>query len=648
VLLNGYIHIRGHAMPLLKSIARRARRFDKRGNVAIMFALAGSATVTLIGGTIELSRISSSVASLNAAADVAALAAKRVQMDNSLQGNSISQAAGVAAGQKVFAAAAPSPDKGITNASAIITWDADGSSRVAASGTMNLIIGGALGISTVPVNAIGVATAGADKELEVTMLLDTTASMFSTDGRPSTRFTQMRTAAKSFVNTLFDTVTVPNRLRVAVIPWTTTVNIKSETPSAWSSAAGTVRSPADYGTRVLPTTTINRTANLNQSASTLTTQFAPVGWRGCVSGTGESLTANDNAMTNMKWNALRVQPLNRQTTTQDGKSVSGWCDNWQGCGGTSPPPPPSGTQGNLGKPTKQDRSFAFLNFGKNTNQVACVNNRYSCTVNQCNSSSPSTSGLDCWQESANGTKNAFFNHSGGANCRWGGCQTDLNPQQAWGCTADYNEVTWNNGGGNWCWFVDKSEWTSFKPISGPNLNCPMPMLGLSGNRGQLIDTIDRLSPSPGGTHADVGLRWGLRSLSPKAEWTSFFGHTAPKAFGGNQASKVMILMTDGANEQAVNFPGYWGCSDTTAAGCSGSPDRATLDARMLSWCNEIRNTYKVELYTVAVNVTDTTAVNLLKQCVGNDNTRAFAVDASELSATFATIARSTFALRIKE
>lgn len=640
-------------MRILSATARRIRRFENRGNVAIMFALVGSITATLMGGTIELSRLSASKASLNSAADAAALAAKRVQMDNSLQGNSIAQAAGAAAGQKVFAAAAPGTDKGMTATSAIITWDSDGSSRVVASGTMSLIFGGVIGRSTTPVTAIGVATAGADKELEVSLLLDTTASMFATDGRPTTRFTQMRTAAKSFVNTLFDTVTVPDRLRVAVVPWTTTVNIKSETPSAWSNAAGTTRSPADYGTRVLPTATISRTSNVNQSASTLTTQFAPVGWRGCVSGTGESQTADDNAMLNMKWDALRVQPLNRQTTTQDGTSASGWCDNWQGCDGgpPPPPPPPSGTQGfNAPKP-KQRTSFAFLDFGKNTNQVACVNNRYRCTVQQCNARSPSVTGLECWQDSANGTKNAFYNNSGRVDCRWGGCQPDRNPQDAWGCTSDYNEVTWNNGGGGWCWFVDRpagAEWTEFRPISGPNINCPMPMLGLSGNRSQLIDTIDRLSPSPGGTHADVGLRWGLRSLSPKAEWASFFGHALPKPFNSNQASKVMILMTDGANEQAVNFPGYWGCSDTAAAGCSGSPDRATLDARMLNWCNEIRNTYRVELYTVAVNVSDTTAVNLLKQCVGNDNTRAFAVDASELSATFATIARSTFALRIKE
>jgi hypothetical protein len=608
-----------------------------------------------------LSRISTSKASLNAAADAAALAAKRVQMDNSLQGDTISRNLGAAAGLKVFNASAPGADKGVVNAAAVFTWDSDGSSRVTASGTLNLVFGGIVGVSTRPLTAVGVATAGADKQLEVTLLLDTTASMFQTDGRPTTRFTQMRSSAKSFVNTLFDTITVPDRLRVAVIPWTTTVNIKSETPLGWAQAAGTVRSPADFGTRVLPTTTINRSTNLNQNSSTLATQFAPVGWRGCVSGTGETQTASDAAMLNMKWDALRVQPLNRQTTTTDRISVNTMCDNWQGCssgggGGTSPPPgpppppPPSGTQGNLGLPKKQRESFAFLNFGKNTNQVACVNNQYACVQQQCTPDSPTATGMDCWQESASGTKNAYFNHTGGADCRWGGCQDNLNKLQAWGCTADYNEVTWNAAGSNWCWFVNKApqDWTAFYPISGPNLNCPMPMLGLSGSRSQLIDTIDRLSPSPGGTHADVGLRWGLRSLSPTAQWVSFFGHTAPKPFNSNEASKIMILMTDGANEQAVNFPGYWGCSQSGSPGCSGSPDRAALDARMITWCNEIRNTYKVELYTIAVNVTDTAATNLLKQCVGNDATRAFAVDANQLSATFATIARSTFALRLKE
>ena len=53
---------------------KRARRFENRGNVAILFALLGTASVTVMGGTIELSRLSSSKATLNAAADLAALA----------------------------------------------------------------------------------------------------------------------------------------------------------------------------------------------------------------------------------------------------------------------------------------------------------------------------------------------------------------------------------------------------------------------------------------------------------------------------------------------------------------------------------------------------------------------------------------------
>jgi hypothetical protein len=173
------------------------------------------------------------------------------------------------------------------------------------------------------------------------------------------------------------------------------------------------------------------------------------------------------------------------------------------------------------------------------------------------------------------------------------------------------------------------------------------MLGLSANRSQLIDTIDRLSPSPGGTHADVGLRWGLRVLSPREQWANFFRHDAPGAFGADGVTKVMVLMTDGANEQAVNFPGYWGCSETGAPSCNGSPTRATLDQRMLSWCEAIRVDYNVELYTVAINVSDANAVDLLRQCAGSAS-RAFSVDAADLNATFQQIARETFALRLKE
>lgn len=638
-------------------LATRVTRYE-RGHVAVIFALVSSVSLGVLGASIELNRIANTKAALAAAADAGALAAKREQADKSSLGISLARAAGVTAGTKAFLASAPGSERGVTDLHAAVTWDEDGAARLVGTGTQSLILGGLVGRSYVELSAVGVATAGTDRRLEVAVVMDTTASMFQYDGRPSTRFTQMRSAAKGFVNTLFNTVTIPDRLRVAIIPWTTTVNIRSEVPDqTWDNSAAPVRSPVDAGTRSLPTNLIGRSGNISETTSTLNTLFAPVGWRGCISGTGESLTASDDTKTGMSWNALRVPPRVNNATRTKGVSATKMCDYWTGC--SSPPPPPKGppppppppppqTQGKLQLPGQKPATFAFLNFGKTTLNAACVNNPYSCNYNSCPSGSPSVTTINCSQSDNNGTRNAFFNFTGSQACiSGGGCQLNLNTGTASGCVADYNEIAWNNSGKAWCSWVPKNTWDSFRRITGPNLNCPMPMLGLSASRTQLIDTIDRLSPSPGGTHADVGLRWGLRALSPRTEWANFFQHNRPEPFDSSTVTKVMVLMTDGANEQAINFPGYWGCNESGAPGCSGSPDRAILDSRMQSWCTAIRDTYKIELYTVAINVSDSDAVSRLRTCAGSAD-RAFAVDASQLNATFEQIARETFSLRLKE
>lgn len=176
------------------------------------------------------------------------------------------------------------------------------------------------------------------------------------------------------------------------------------------------------------------------------------------------------------------------------------------------------------------------------------------------------------------------------------------------------------------------------------------MLGLSGSRPQVLNTINRMSPVVGGTHNDVGLRWGLRALSPRTEWANFFGNSgsnAPLPFTGGASKKAMVLITDGENTQAEDFPGYWGCSDTAAPGCTGSPAPDVLDTRMLDWCEAIRTTYGVEIYTVAVNITDADAVAKLATCAG-DPARAFTVDAAALGGTLDSVARSIFQLRLTE
>jgi Flp pilus assembly protein TadG len=647
--------ISGFLASLIGGKPMTAKR-GSRANVAIIFAFAAAALVSIFAASVETTRVSAGRASLQAAVDAAALAAKRAQMENLMLGETPSRAAGSSAGEKMFAATKPPPSVGLTNATAVVTWDADGAARVTGTGKVELVFGGAVGKAYQNVSAVGVASAGSEAYLEVALLLDTTASMFNKDNRTTTRFSLMRTAAKDFVNGMFDSMGMPDRLRIAVVPWTTTVNIRSETPGTWDPTVGTIRTPVDAGSRVLPVTTINRDGAINQTATQRATDFAPVGWRGCISGNGESQTANDDLKAGMKWDALRVAPRVSNTTRTQNKLVNTTCQTCTGCtsnpGPTSPPPPPTPCgqpvcpQGNLNPtaPKTQFALFPFLGGGGTNVACTCVNNP--CQKWQCPSGQPSITGLNCSQNSNYGTRNAFFNFTGTRQCVSGGCQSNLNYGTARGCVADPNEIAWNASGGQRCSWVPATNWDKFDAIVGPNLNCPMPMLGLSGDRSQVIDTIDRLSPAPGGTHADVGLRWGLRALSPKAEWAAFFGHAAPQAFAPT-AKKIMVLITDGANEQAVNFAGYWGCSESGSPGCTGSPDRATLDARMLAWCTAIRTNHHVALYTVAINVSDAAAVSLLTQCTG-DASRSFSVDATQLNATLGQIARETMKLRLKE
>ena len=649
-------------MPILP--ARRSLRAELRGNVALIFALSAGSLAAVFAGGVELSRTAATKSTLQAVADSAALAAKRDQMGAYYLGDGPSKTIGAQAGQRYITAAARSQPDGITGLDGTITWDADGTARATVTANMDTVFGGLIGRSYVGISAVGTATAGGEKPLEVAVLLDNTASMFQTDGRTQTRFTIMRDAAKDFVHVLFDNMGAPGLLRIGVVPWTTTVNIRTETPLAWDNGRGTTRTPPDIGTRSMPAVQNARTGNINQSSTTLSQLFRPVSWRGCISGAGESQTASDAAKAGMTWDVLNVPNQPHTTTRTQNRPVTTTCWSCPPPPKGPPPPPPKGppppkappppppppppaTQGALpDRPGLARNAFAFLRFGS-TQTVSSGCTSFACTQWQCPSGQPSVSGYNCWQDDDNGRRNAYFDFAPTGTCYWGGCQGNLSGEMRNGCVADPNEFAWNSSGGVWCSWVPPTSWTRHDAIVGPNLNCPMPMLGLSGSRPQIIDAIDRMTPAPGGTHADVGLRWGLRMLSPRAEWVSFFGHAAPKPFDADAAQKVMVLITDGANQQAIDFPGYWGCSDSGAPGCSGSPDRATLDSRMLNWCRAIREDYGIQLYTVAVNVSDATAVSLLSQCTG-DPDRAFSVDAGNLGETFAAIAQDTLKLRLKD
>ena len=217
------------------------------------------------------------------------------------------------------------------------------------------------------------------------------------------------------------------------------------------------------------------------------------------------------------------------------------------------------------------------------------------------------------------------------------------------CVSDPNEFAYFENGGEACpWRDDFLPWTEIRPISGPNMNCPAAMLGLSDNRSQIIEKLDEMYPVPPGTHADLGLMWGLRMLSPQTEWANFFGQDRPANYDDAGARKILVLLTDGENFYPRLIEGYYGCREDrdNRRGSAGScfvPDnigvtsRDALDELMLDSCEAIREDYDIEIFTIAVDISSSRTINLLAECADDPN-KAFNISAAEIGAAFESIA----------
>ena len=69
------------------------------------------------------------------------------------------------------------------------------------------------------------------------------------------------------------------------------------------------------------------------------------------------------------------------------------------------------------------------------------------------------------------------------------------------------------------------------------------LLPLTADRTTVLDHIDNLDPSGGGTNSTLGLFWGQRLLS--SEWRDVWGDDVHPADGGRSVRKAIVLLTDG-------------------------------------------------------------------------------------------------------
>lgn len=210
---------------------------------------------------------------------------------------------------------------------------------------------------------------------------------------------------------------------------------------------------------------------------------------------------------------------------------------------------------------------------------------------------------------------------------------------------------------------------------GPNLGCARAILPLTQERSTILAEIANLRATHrGGTMANLGLQMGWAALSPR--WRGLWGNASlPLAYGTPFMDKVLVLMTDGANEwfdwpegapgacttSGSNPPcrsGYVndGDADMTAYGrlrenrlglasVSNANARAEINARMARLCSRIKES-GIIVYSITFNVSSTATQDLYRSCATRPEYYFNSPNAAALRTAFREIAGQLANLRL--
>ncbi len=158
-----------------------------------------------------------------------------------------------------------------------------------------------------------------------------------------------------------------------------------------------------------------------------------------------------------------------------------------------------------------------------------------------------------------------------------------------------------------------------------NVGCGDPVIPLTNNLRSISAAAWSLTPS-GETYVGAGILWGWNVLTPDPPFTE----AAPM---DGKVNKVMVVMTDGANTRAPDYPAH------------NSKDQSQSTRNMLALCDSVKRD-GITLYTVAFRINDPQAIQALRTCASSDQA-AFLSDRSlSLVAILTKIARNVAGARL--
>ncbi len=247
---------------------------DRRGNVAMMWALMGTVLIGLIGITVDFTRAQSIRNAMQNAADGAALVAER--------SSNLSMEARTAAARAFFDAEVGDM---VSNVTFNVVQLSDGGHRVTASMPMPMSLARIISDNAWTLAVAAEAQANASPPIEVAMVLDNTGSM-------ANDMQALRDAASDLADDLLsldgDTV------RVALVPFVAQVNIGNEqSHRAWLDQTGA----APYNGELLEDRSIAYRSSSGTSNCT-TLSAAPSGYTGPYQITWRRGTGGQGGQTN--------------------------------------------------------------------------------------------------------------------------------------------------------------------------------------------------------------------------------------------------------------------------------------------------------------------------------------------------------------
>jgi Flp pilus assembly protein TadG len=587
---------------------------DTRGNVAMIWALTATVTLSLVGISIDFSQAHSVKTALQNAADGAALVAERMAERPLSERRSAAEEyfRESLVGQPLAASATVS-----------IEELANGGHRATAQmpsvTTLSRLVTGR--------NFVVGASSTADQagsNLEVSLVLDVTGSM------AGSRLTSLKDAANDLVDIVVNDEQTPYYTKVSIAPYSVGVNV--------GASAAAVRGP------VTPQRTITNADWRNGVAKNITgaTRANPV----VVTSAGHGLAngdrvyiANVNGMTQIRNKQFTVAGVTANTFQLSGVNGSGYSNYTNG-----------------GTVTKCRTASCEIVVTANAHGFA-TNDKVFITgvsgmtqINNAANAVWTVTTLDTSNFVLNGTNGPSFTAYAGnglASCTVAGCEyfrftNPSNAQRVYRITTCATERTGAEA------FTNASPSTAWIGRNYPAkaANCPaQTLMPLTSDKDDLHAKINSLT-AKGSTAGQIGIAWGWYLLSPS--FGSLWDEESRPGVAGDSLRKVAVIMTDGDFNttycEGVGSSDASGVSSGERINCAAPNGNGYVQA--LQYCTNMKAA-GVTVYTVGFDVGNLTAArNLLRDCATGAGYAYVAATGAELEEAFRKIGTSIALLRL--